>query len=122
MIVAPAPQDGVELLDHLRQRPAVPSSDDASHLLLDPLCRCRGGPDTRAVLELRLGLAHPAQPNVDAQEVESVLGVDDAGLLRMQLQAETAQHSAYLGEYPLAVGSGVKQDDEVVTVAHQGSG
>ena len=66
-----------------------------------------------AVLQLRLGLAHPAQPDVDTQKVESVLGIDDTGLLRMQLQAETAQHPAYLGQYPLAVGLGVQQDDEV---------
>ena len=57
MVVAPAPQDGVELLDRLRKRPAVTSSDDVSHLLLDPLRRCLGGPNACAAFQLRLGLA-----------------------------------------------------------------
>ena len=67
---------------------------------------------------LRSSFPHPA--DVEAEEVEALVDVDDAGLLRRQAQPQRGQHGRHLRAQRLGVlAFPGHHDDEVVGVADQ---
>jgi hypothetical protein len=67
--------------------------------------------------ELRVRLTHPAQPQLDPQEVKAISGLPHPGLLRVEFEPEPAQPLPHVMPYPRGVDRGRQQNHQVITLS-----
>jgi hypothetical protein len=117
---APAPEHRVEPVQQLGERLVVAGPRDLPDLRLDG----RERPSGRVGVDVAAAVAPPALAlDAPAEEVDALVDVDHAGLLRSQRQPERREHLLGLRDQPLGVAPLASDaDDEVVGVADESVG